>query len=176
MALLRPGDVVAFSGGISAAADQIEEIERRIGKPIVEVYFKFASSTDAKGKSVSRSGVEAVEIANEQIELGRDPWFLGRTECRGLTKICKRVVGEIVAGRMTSASGTSGTLEQVGKFFVDLYKRHIEKGRSAGGRRMTPNDPKRRAWKRKAFPGAKVLVQTGMLRDALAYRVKVGGK
>lgn len=165
---------MSFSGGIASQAEQLEAIAARIGQPAVEIYFRSSTSVDDKGKTISRTGPEAADIARAQVELGRDPWFLGRTEKSGLQKILQRLVKGIVSGAVAGPDETAGTLEQVGRFFVDLYRRHIEKGRSRGGRRMTPNSPAYRDYKRRAFDGTKILVRTGMLRDAVSYRVKTG--
>ena len=166
---------MSFEGGIGSLADKMDDIRNRIGEPVVEIYFKSSTAVDeATGNTVSRTGPEAADIARKQIELGRDPWFLGRTEKSGLQKILQRLVKGIVSGAVGGPDETVGTLEQVGRFFVDLFRRHIEKGRSRGGKRMTPNAAGYRDWKRRTFDGAKILVRTGMLRDAVSYRVKTG--
>jgi len=145
--------------------EQSERIAREMGSIHIDVYL---GSSSGQG-GVSRSGVENKEIADKQIEEGRDPWFLGRTQKAAAKKILDNAIKEIVRGG--TSSKLAGALDQLGKYLVFAFRENIDKARSRGGKRMRGNNPTYRKLKIERFGSTSPLRESGALRASIMWRV-----
>lgn len=125
--------------------------------------------------SPSRSASENLRIASEQAERGRNPYFLGARERKGLKKIAASMVSAWSKGR---SYNVRSTFDQMGRFVVDSIQQNFDKGRSkaargGGSRPMKPIHKDYAEYKRQRGLKVRPLQATGELYSALVFRVKM---